>query len=271
MRHNFILICFVLLMSSESNVFAELEISTQKDKNTVRFYAKNNAYVASSISFKITVKNMHGAPEKILLVPANKANHLLFELKAKDPKKKFSFNYTYKSHIGQVNVKQAKNPIYNIPFKKGTRVKGGQGFHGKFSHQGLLAFSVDFPVPVGTVVYPARPGVVVKVIDSFSKGGTDKSFKNKGNVIWIMHADKTLGKYLHLKHKGILVKPGQKVDRNTKLGYSGNTGYSSGPHLHFEVGAANENLDFQSQEFYFSDKKGNRFTIKKGKKFFADR
>jgi murein DD-endopeptidase MepM/ murein hydrolase activator NlpD len=45
---------------------------------------------------------------------------------------------------------------------------------------------------------------------------------------------------MHLSPSGIEVKPGQRVDRGSRLALSGNTGFSSTPHLHFQVMTAGE-------------------------------
>lgn len=47
--------------------------------------------------------------------------------------------------------------------------------------------------------------------------------------------DNTFALYAHLKYKGVVVKQGQKVKEGDLLGYSGNTGFSDSPHLHFEI------------------------------------
>lgn len=56
-----------------------------------------------------------------------------------------------------------------------------------------------------------------------------------GNYISVQHSDGSVAHYRHLKKDGVLVKEGDEVAKGQKIGYSGNTGYSAFPHLHFEV------------------------------------
>ncbi len=82
---------------------------------------------------------------------------------------------------------------------------------------------VDFAVPIGTPVMAVGDGEVIVV-----KGGGAA-----GNYVAIRHGRQYMTRYMHLSKT--LVKPGQKVKRGTRIGISGNTGRSTGPHLHFEV------------------------------------
>ncbi|WCD87112.1 Murein DD-endopeptidase MepM [Streptomyces xanthophaeus] len=99
--------------------------------------------------------------------------------------------------------------------------KGGNMWSHKHSGQ-------DFAVPVGTPVKAAAAGTVVK---SGPNGGGDGPAY--GNAIVIKHANNTYSQYAHLSK--LQVKVGQKVNMNQRIALSGNTGNSSGPHLHFEI------------------------------------
>lgn len=77
-------------------------------------------------------------------------------------------------------------------------------------------------------IYSAGEGTVCKVHDN------DKTRKSWGNYVKIYHGSNMYTLYAHLK-EGIPVKEGQKVTTRTCLGIMGNTGYSYGRHLHFEV------------------------------------
>ncbi|MEU1226884.1 M23 family metallopeptidase [Streptomyces sp. NPDC005828] len=86
----------------------------------------------------------------------------------------------------------------------------------------------DFAVPVGTPVKAAAAGTVVKA--GPNGGGDGPAY---GNAIVIKHANGTYSQYAHLSK--IQVHIGQKVGAGQQIALSGNTGNSSGPHLHFEI------------------------------------
>ena len=74
----------------------------------------------------------------------------------------------------------------------------------------------------------------MQTIGGFERTGTNaKKFADRTNIIRIWHDDNTMGLYAHLKQGGIMVREGQRIKTGQLIGYSGNTGYSTGPHLHF--------------------------------------
>jgi murein DD-endopeptidase MepM/ murein hydrolase activator NlpD len=85
-------------------------------------------------------------------------------------------------------------------------------------HEGL-----DFVAPVGTPVLATAAGEVVKA--EFSGAF--------GHLVELTHADGFSTRYAHLN--SILVKPGERVALHGVVGTLGNTGRSTGPHLHYEV------------------------------------
>ncbi len=82
---------------------------------------------------------------------------------------------------------------------------------------------IDISTPIGTKVQAPADGVVVSV---GSKGGY-------GNAITINHGYGVVTQYGHLDHYN--VRPGQRIRRGDVIGFVGNTGRSTGPHLHYEV------------------------------------
>lgn len=135
---------------------------------------------------------------------------------------------------------------YIIPFKK-RPVKIGQGFHGR-SHRDWpndkedFSYSIDFLLPEGTKIVASRAGVIAKVkIDGKRNySGKDPSkgeiaYKKWMNEIEVKHKDGTFAAYAHLKYKSSSLKVGDKVKQGQIIASSGNTGWSSAPHLDFTV------------------------------------
>jgi murein DD-endopeptidase MepM/ murein hydrolase activator NlpD len=111
----------------------------------------------------------------------------------------------------------------------------GQGYGGQYSHQGRLFYSLDFRMWPKTPVHAARGGVVQQVKEHWNEGGPDPKYRNRANLVRIAHADSTYAEYLHLAYQGVLVEEGQSVERGQLIAYSGMTGFTSAPHLHFDV------------------------------------
>lgn len=84
---------------------------------------------------------------------------------------------------------------------------------------------IDYMANVGTPIYAAASGRVVITSTGWSGG--------YGNQIVVDHGGGRATRYAHLS--SIAVSPGQNVGRGQVIGYSGNSGRSSGPHLHFEL------------------------------------
>lgn len=123
--------------------------------------------------------------------------------------------------------------IYSLPFKTGKKVFLIQGYETSFSHKGERA--LDFKVRIGTLICAAREGIVISTRMDSDKGGLAPEYLSEGNYVIIRHADSSTAWYWHLKKDGVLVKEGDFVTDGQAIGYSGNTGYSAFPHLHFEV------------------------------------
>ena len=76
----------------------------------------------------------------------------------------------------------------------------------------------------------------MQVESDFDKAGLDlEKYGGRANYVRILHDDGTMGLYAHLRPEGVLVRVGQRVRQGQQIGLSGNTGFTSGPHLHFAV------------------------------------
>ncbi|MFJ6859393.1 M23 family metallopeptidase [Streptomyces werraensis] len=112
------------------------------------------------------------------------------------------------------------SPVKNYKLSASFAQNGGMWAH---KHSGQ-----DYAVPTGTPVVAAHGGTVVKA--GGNGAGDGPAY---GNAIVIKHGNKTYSQYAHLS--SVHVKVGQVVKTGQKIALSGNTGNSSGPHLHFEI------------------------------------
>ncbi len=123
--------------------------------------------------------------------------------------------------------------IYRLPYPEGKSFLLVQGYNSSFSHKGRLA--LDFKMKKGSPIHAARGGIVTSVEEGFTKGGVSKKYYRKANAIIIRHEDGSNAMYAHLMYNGAAVNLGDTVLQGQLIGYSGSTGYSLFPHLHFLV------------------------------------
>jgi len=152
-----------------------------------------------------------------------------------DPSKPWNSNLYFFWQYGSPGSGKEKICSCRLPFEQGKKYRVSQAFNGKFTHVGEFRYAVDFLMPVGTPVHSAREGVVMATEDSHGEGKLEVSYKAKGNYVIILHDDGTVSRYDHLVKNGVKVKTGREVKAGELIGLSGNSGYSSDPHLHFEV------------------------------------
>jgi murein DD-endopeptidase MepM/ murein hydrolase activator NlpD len=151
-------------------------------------------------------------------------------------KKRFMFFFVGVVFFCRAQISETNNEssvVYDLPFEKNKKVFVSQGYGGFYSHKNQ--FSIDFKLKKGTKVLAARSGKVIKVVDHNSKGGPKKKYLSMGNHVIIKHDDNTYAAYWHLMENGSLVEKGDKITRGQCIALSGNTGYSTMPHLHFDV------------------------------------
>lgn len=108
---------------------------------------------------------------------------------------------------------------YAWPVPKVRTVSSGFGKRWGKKHEGI-----DIPAPIGTPVVSVKEGTVKY---------SDDRISGYGNMVVIEHADQVFSVYAHLDDS--LVSEGQRVRRGQVIAKSGNTGRSTGPHLHFEI------------------------------------
>ncbi len=250
------------------------------------FYADNRHFIPQFISLGFTTLNNmvmdRENPSRITLQPGDE-KVLIAVLKPNIENRSYSFRSRLSFTNGDPLTVVPDDYLYILPFENGKKYKLDQGFGGKFSHQKENFYALDFSMDIGTAVCAAREGIVVEVKEDSNRGGASASYANYGNYIVVYHSDGTFASYVHLKLNGSLVNVGDKVTPGEVIGYSGNTGLSTGPHLHFSVniptiegsrqsipiklkGVNGESVDPEVGEYYYSKHPdGENFEVYYGK------
>jgi murein DD-endopeptidase MepM/ murein hydrolase activator NlpD len=218
-----------------------LEFEDYDDKSKQEYFivVKPNLTIEAMVQLKVDLQNMEASkplPYNFIVDGPSSIPVLKLRPKVDGPHK---FSYTFDSMVGKPYQSIIdRNYKYALPFEAGQSFRVSQTHFGKISHYNgsQNEYAVDFSMPIGTTVCAARDGVVVAAKCDSSEGGADKDrYIDAGNFIIIRHPDGSYGKYWHLQCGGCIAKIGQSVSKGQAIGLSGNTGFTSGPHLHFEV------------------------------------
>ena len=171
---------------------------------------------------------------------------------ALDPRRGFSYRLHMASVPGPPQASIPQNVVIHPPFPAGETFLISQGFNGsKTHHSPDSTHAIDIVMPVGTVITSVRDGVVMDVEEDFNRGGTDmEAFADKANHVRILHDDGTMALYAHLDLASVTVRPGARVRAGQRIARSGNTGFTSGPHLHFAL-QQNVGMEMRTVPFRF--------------------
>ncbi len=173
-------------------------------------------------------------PASIIVAPGETRRVLL--LTQRDQRRGWSFDaYRWQWSMGDPSAQHDDTHLYRMPFGGTLPRPLTQGVGGSFSHDEPGSYhAFDFAMPLGTPILAARSGTVVAVADGHTEGGASQEFIWQANSVTILHNDGTFAGYGHLD-PGAGVRVGMQVLTGDIIGFSGNTGFSTGPHLHFSV------------------------------------
>lgn len=134
------------------------------------------------------------------------------------------------------NSATANGLSFLLPFANGSQYELGQGFGGTFSHSETCDFhALDFIMDEGTDIHAVAPGRVVKTKQDSNSGGGTVAFADLANFVVVDHGEGYYASYYHLCQNCVDVSVGDVVTQGQVIGQSGNTGFSSEPHLHFSL------------------------------------
>ncbi|KHO63875.1 peptidoglycan DD-metalloendopeptidase family protein [Pseudomonas flexibilis] len=220
-----------------------LDISRHAAGETLRVHNELYAPVQIELSLE-DVDNAVGVPDQPIRWILPPRSHIrLLTLAPRDPARPPSYTPRLRHVLGDPRLLPTQSR-YPLPWLGGP-FRLSQGPNGRYSHftpKGRHA--VDIAMPVGTPILTARAGVVV----SLENHQSGRAGNPSGNYVRILHDDGTMGVYLHLQQGSVRVREGQRVAQGQPIARSGNTGNSTGPHLHFviqrNVGMALESIPF---------------------------
>ena len=179
-------------------------------------------------------------PKKVTRTLAPKQSELVMLLSQKDERLKGDYRYSYDWTVGNKDAMHDDSHVYTLPYARTMTYRVLQGYGSRFSHTGLEEFAIDFDMPVGTPVHASRADIVARVEESHAKGCWSDGCGKYANFIVVLHDDGTTGEYFHLMQDGAIVEVGDSVAQGEIIAYSGNTGHTTMPHLHFAVYRATE-------------------------------
>jgi len=256
MKYKLFFLIFIFI-SSILNARIEDYIDTRYEvieNETIVFYANNRNFCPYQYKITFYGKCAEKLSQKEFtgIVYNNQGEVELFRVSSSDilPDK---ITFTEKFKVGDPDIKMDSNYVYRLPFADDESYRVTQAFNSRYSHKGWQNYSIDFAMCEGSPVYAARGGVVVDFKKDSNLGGRNSKYAKYTNYLIIYHDDGTFSGYLHLQKNGVTVDVGDIVNEGDIIAYSGNTGWTGGPHLHFMVYKA-KNFAFQTIPITFYGK-----------------
>lgn len=235
----------------------ELRATNQQDY-PITYRVRVRSDVIASRRGKTFTGTLNGAESEQVMVLAG-------EQEGETPSVRISCAWT----IGDNDAVHDDDHLYLLPYASGTSYRVLQGFGSRFSHTGIEQYAVDFKMDEGTPVHAARGGIVARVVEEHDIGCWEDGCGRYANFIVVLHADGTTGEYYHLQQDGSLVDVGEQVVAGQHIGYSGNTGHTTMPHLHFAVYRATKGARPQSVPVSFISADGVVYKPRRGHHYLA--
>ncbi|MCH9694348.1 MAG: M23 family metallopeptidase [Gammaproteobacteria bacterium] len=225
-----------------SNSFKTPRFTVRHDNagTAINLVAQNEFFIP--IEVRLTFRKIQGvafphpdAPLRWVVAPRSELQ--LLALNIVDGFAAPALDYDIEYVPGDPSAVHRPGGDYRAPFAAGTNYPITQAYPEAITHRSTDSiYAVDMAMPVGTDIFAARGGVVFDVASDNYRGGLNPARDGPAaNVVRILHDDGTFAVYAHLNWHSIRVQPGDRVVDGEYIADSGNTGFSSGPHLHFAV------------------------------------
>ena len=213
----------------------ELVYETSRDGNVLSIEMANPLMTPIKVTLKSSNESLQSVFSNIeaLKLLAGKDTTLVYELQDSA----WHLDQIKYSSIFDADIVHDTLPNMTLPFKKGRAFKVIQGYHGKFSHQSDYSrYALDFDMQIGDTILAAREGYVVGIVQAHHRGGNKRKLRDYANFITLYHPDDGVySQYVHISQNSSMVEMGDSVSAGQAIALSGFVGYTTTPHLHFNV------------------------------------
>jgi murein DD-endopeptidase MepM/ murein hydrolase activator NlpD len=246
----------------------ELVVADEFTGNSIEVTARNSFYAPMEVELifnSIAGVNYPDPDQQLRWVIPARSERVLLDLAALGGAAVPSLQYRYFFLPGDPDAEPSSDFVYRAPFSVGLQFQITQTYPDSITHRTRDSmYAVDVSMPVGTDIVASRGGVVFDVASTNFKSGPDAvQYADLANLVRILHDDGTYAVYAHLNWNTIRVRPGDRVETGQYIADSGNTGFSSGPHLHFAV-QRNMGGRIDSLPVAFRGPEGSRVTPSSG-------
>lgn len=225
----------------ESSFFQpKFSVAHEVDGRSIEIVAHNEFFGPMEVQLRfeeVTGVEIPPPENQLRWLVAPRSGLKLISLQALEGVERPYVRYSFKYVPGDPNAVHHAAGGYRAPFSLGKKFPITQAHPDSVTHNSRAStYAVDVAMPIGTDIVAARGGVVLGVASDNWRSGTDLQRDGAAaNLVRILHDDGTMSLYAHLNLNSVRVKPGDRVSAGQYIADSGNTGFSTGPHLHFAV------------------------------------